>query len=239
MSKVNEKEVNRVSRNDIPKWFFIIAGALSLAAIVIFLITLYFTPRQTVDNSDAHTNAELIENQPIFQVKYTSKEILMSSSIDTDVLTIHNVGRVVKKITIKNDVFLGCKVSNVHLEEYKNLEGQVLFFPLDNYLETNPEIKSLSGNILTDSIQDNVKQMIRGVRDIENLPVGLDLHYFGLYKFVIIDYVDIYDNSHSLFYLNGDQVYKDSYDLVNPKTERRALDVQDMSGSFLRNFMKR
>lgn len=221
---MGKKEQNKESQNNSPKWYLIISVFLSIVALLVSFGSLYFSWRQTEIQKDNY-GLELQENQPVFHVRYQKKyNFDKEHTSETEYLKITNVGREAKHIKITNEVLLRFKVIRTVSQHSSNSKDSIIerstifYIPIKDYFNLNPKPESYKGLIVSTGMYNNYRKYQQIQSDIKN-PKNYHIKKYRLsaymFKYVIIEYIDVFDNPNTLFYLNGEPISREEYDSIH------------------------
>lgn len=222
MSRKKQRKENNNHKGHEVKWYRNVSNVLSIAAVIISIFALFISILQThLQNSQYDSQKK--ENQLIFQVNYHLAKLSENndSIYDTDIMRIKNVGREVLGIySYSCRTFVNIHVIGPHKSEHRknkvkvHFNEQDLFIPIDGYYKTRHNNFSLVGDLLSDSIPDNYLSFCRFKQECSKNSNDSISYGCFLEKFVVIGYIDIYDEYHELYFNDGYLRGKEYYDYV-------------------------
>lgn len=191
-----------------------LTDVLSIVAIIISFLTFVFSIWQT--NRQYYSQKK--ENQPIFQLKSYYTKCNNDSVFDTDVVEIKNIGR--EALSLENTQY----VTFIKLEVRNNQHQQLLYIPVTGYY-TLCHRHGLIGDVETNLTPGNNLDYHNFY--IECMQNSKDSNYYfcNLIKFVIIHYMDIYDEKHVVYFESDNKCSEEYYMDVIQKSKETFKDV--------------
>ena len=219
MSK-NKKNKNK---KNYTKWVHNSSNILSIAAIVISILSLSISIIQTRLQNNA-IRSQKKENQPIFQVNYKLAKLNNDSIYDTEIMNLKNVGKEASDIVyVRYPTFINLHVSGPQKsfrrkdEIVIHFNEQDIYIPIEGYFHKREKNFLLSGDLFSDSIIGNYLMYQKFEKECEENSNDSIEYTCYLDRFVNIGYYDIYDEYHTTYLEKGNLWNSEYYEYVSNK----------------------
>ena len=127
-------------------------------------------------------------------------------------MAIKNVGREALSISgIQCETF-------IKLEEMYYQDMQTLYIPIVDYYTTHGDHPKLIGDVMTDISIGNNWNYLRFYKECVDNSLSRNKYFCELVNFVIIPYVDIYEEEHTVYFENDQRCSKEYFDDIVKKS---------------------
>ena len=207
----------------------IISFCVGVASIIVGCATISISNRQAYIAEEQLVLQEKLE-QPVFIIKedYIDTDNDSRTHYDTEVIKVYNDGAIPKSIKcITTEKIL-------RFEIHRDCKHYELLLHIPAFYRIQSRINSLTGEVFTGFYRGNNAEYYEKlyVKTLEK--TNNNEHYFiSSFTLTHIDYIDKFDNSHSLYFNDNNQIteveFKSTYQLSTQYETQFFMDIDNLS----------
>lgn len=185
--------------------------------LIIGIAGIYFSFTQWKTNQQ-QIEMQTSELQPIFRITFTLYKDTLSNVYNTEIFEIYNDGKPLKSFDYDIQTFY--KID--YISQKKNI-NKSFSIPIVGFYFAQFPLHNSTGLLLRGFLKNNNSDFKRVYDECMNQSTDSDFYNVSHYSLFKIDYIDLTDTKHTLYFKNREQISYEIYnELINKQKELKS-----------------